>query len=132
MTQQKLLQHIDEMRELLSQTATTEQSLVKNLGDALNNLDQQLLRNVRKVGAEHQARRGVILNELQGLAASVGMFLPPQEAVSPQQIPQQVDYGHQYDGHQYVPAPGDWRQAATNVNIQDELEFHLNGKSPRH
>jgi len=94
MTQQKLLQHINEMRERLSQTASNEQSLVKDLADGLKSLDQQLLQDVRKVAAEHQTRRGVILlNELHALASSVGMFQPPREALSPQQVPQQIDLG---------------------------------------
>jgi cell division septum initiation protein DivIVA len=125
MTQQKLLQHINEMRERLSQTASTEQSLVKDLADGLKNLDQQLLQDVRKVAAEHQTRRAVILNELEALASSVGMFQPPREALSPQQIPQQTDYGHQY-----AATAGDWRQATKNVSFQDEFERHLNGRTP--
>ena len=113
----KLLQHIDEMRARLTQTANTERSLVEDLGDQLNRLDQELLQNIRHVATGHQARRGAILNELQVLAGSIGMFLPPREPVV---TPQQIDYGHQY-----APAVGDWRQATRN--IQDELEFHLNG-----
>ncbi len=127
MAQQKLLQHIEEMRERVSQTAAIEQSLVKDLRDALKELDQRLLQDVHKVAAEHQTRRGGILNELQALAGNIGMFLPAQGGVPAQQIPQQIDYGQQY-----APTAGDWRQATTNLNYQDEFERHLNGKSQRH
>jgi hypothetical protein len=119
----KLLQHIDEMRARLTQTSTSEQSLVKSLGDALNHVDQQLVRDIRKVATEHEARRAVIFNELQALACSIGVFQPPPEmGVVPQQN----------DGHSYFPAVGDWRQATMNLNYQDEFEHHLNGKGPQH
>ncbi len=117
----KLIQHVDEMRERLRQTAITEQSLVRDLADSLKVLDQQLLQDVRNVSAEHQNRRGTILNELHALAGSIGTFRSTQAAAAiPQQIPQQIDYGHQY-------GPGDWRQATQNLSRQEELEFHLNG-----
>ena len=75
----KLLQHIDEVSTSLSQTFTSEQSLVKSLDDALYDLDQRLLREVRKVATEHQARRGAIRKELRALAGSIGMFRPQHE-----------------------------------------------------
>lgn len=119
----KLVQHIDEMRARLTQTSTNEQSLVKSLGDALNHVDQQLVRDIRRVAAEHEARRAVIFNELQALACSIGVFQPPQDMGA---IPQQSD------GHPYFPAVGDWRQATRNLSYQDEFEYHLNGQGPQH
>ena len=99
----KLRQHIDEMRTNVTQTATGEQSLVKSLGDALNHVDQQLLRDLRKVAAEHEARRAVIFNELQALACSIGVFQPPPDVAAIQ---------HQNDFAIVLPcrwrlAPGD-------------------------
>ena len=144
----KLPQHIDEVRASLTETFRNEQSLVKSLGDELNHLDQQLLQGIRQVAADHQIRRETILNALEDLADSIGMFRPQHEdaaaqpAAIPQPvaklqpaavIPEQIDYGQQYDGHQYAITAGDWRQAAKN--IQDELmnglEFHLNGKGSK-
>ena len=121
--------HIEEMRTRLSQMADTERSQVQNLCDALNHIDQLLLQDIRRVGTEHQDRRGAILNELQALAGNMGLFLPTREPVEPA-APQQIDYGHQYTP---PPTSGDWRQATRNVdgefeNIQDELTFHLTGK----
>jgi hypothetical protein len=118
----KLVQHIDEMRARLTQTSTSEQSLVKSLGDALNHVDQQLVRDIRKVATEHEARRAVIFNELQALACSIGVFQPPEDVGA---IPQQ-------NGNPYFPAVGDWRQATMNLNYQDEFEQHLNGTGPQH
>ena len=61
----QLLQHIEEMRVRLSEIASGEQALVQALGDALNRLDQQLLRGVRTITTEHELRRGVVtLNEI--------------------------------------------------------------------
>ena len=118
----KLLQHINDMRASVNHTATGEQSLVKGLGDALSYVDQQLLRDIRKVATEHEARRAVIFNELQALACSIGVFQPPEEVGA---IPQQ-------NGNPYFPAVGDWRQATMNLNYQDEFEQHLNGNGPQH
>jgi len=61
----KLVQHIAEMNNLLIQTTTSEQSLVKALGDALSQVDHQLVRDIRKVALEHQARRAEVFLELQ-------------------------------------------------------------------
>jgi hypothetical protein len=116
----KLLQHIDEMRARLAQTANTERSLVEELGDQLNRLDQELLQNIRNVASGHEARRGTILNELQALAGSIGMVRPAREPVEPVAISQE-------NGHPYAPAGGDWRQATKNLSYHDELEFQLNG-----
>ena len=119
----KLRQHIDEMRASLTQTATGEQSLVKSLGDALNHVDQQLLREIRKAATEHEARRAVIFNELQALACNIGVFQPPPDKGM---IPQQND------GHPYLPTVGDWRQATRNLTYQEEFEAHMNGNGKQH
>ena len=103
----------------------------------MNHLDQQLLQSVRQVAADHQIRRGTILNALEDLADSIGMFRPQHEDALPKPvagsqpvagpptaaaIPEQVDYGYQYS-----PPAGDWRQATKNLSLEDELELHLNG-----
>ena len=116
----KLIQHIDEMRARLSQVAHTERSLVEDLGDQLNRLDQELLQNIRNVATGHETRRGAILNELKALAGSIGTFLPARAPVEPVAISQE-------NGHSYAPAVGDWRQATKNLSYHDELELQLNG-----
>jgi hypothetical protein len=117
----KLIQHIDEMRARLAQTARNERSLVESLGDQLNRLDQEILQGVRNVAAEHEARRTGILNELQALAASIGRFLPARDPVESVTISQ--------DGHPQATAVGDWRQATKNLSYHDELELLLrNGR----
>lgn len=120
----KLLQHIDEMRQRLSEIASNEKVLIKALGDALNRLDQQLLRDVRSITNEHEARREEILGELQTLAAGIGMFRAPLPApdVAQEQLPR---YMPQEPVPQQALAAGDWREATRN--IEDDIEFHLNG-----
>ena len=66
----ELTPHINEMRTKLSQTAEHERSLTQALSNELKRMDEQTLRNVRRIGAEHEARRTGIFNELEALAAS--------------------------------------------------------------
>ena len=111
----KLIQHIDEMRARLAQTAHSERSLVESLGNQLNRLDQEILQNIRNVATGHETRRGAILNELQVLAGSIGAFLPGREPVEPVAISQD-------NGHQHAPVGGDWRQATKNLSYEEELD----------
>lgn len=123
----KLRQHIEEMRARLDEVAHDEEALVKALGDALNRLDEALLRDVRTIASEHEARREQILGELQGLAAGIGMFRAPlPEAPPREELPS-------YMPHNGTPAsisPGDWRQATSNID--EEPVFDLEGLVQRH
>ena len=86
----ELTPHINEMRTKLSQTADHERSLTQALSDELKRMDQETLRSVRSIGAEHEARRAGIFNELQALAASMCTFQParePQAAIQQQAGP---------------------------------------------
>ena len=114
-----LIQQIEEMRIRMNDLATKEQGLVRALGDALARVDQTLLRDVRNIAAEHETRRGAILNELQMLAARMCALHKPREPVA---------------AIEEAPAPSretptpivrgaDWRKAA--ANIQEELAIHL-------
>jgi|SRR5688572_2562864 hypothetical protein len=120
----KLPQHIDELGVVLTQTAKHEQSLVKALADALGKVDDQLMQDIRKVAVQHQARRAEIFLELQALAHTIGAFPTAHE------IPH-VPADNDAQPH-FAAAVGDWRQAALNINYQDELDFHLNGTGPQH
>ena len=46
--------------------------VVEALGIELSRHDQQLLQDIRSVVTEHETRRATILDELQGLARSIG------------------------------------------------------------
>lgn len=158
----KLRQHIEEMRARLDEVAHDEEALVKALGDALNRLDDALLRDVRTIATEHEARREQILGELQTLASGIAMFRPPLEQEPPREelpsyMPQnslhngahnslhgaashngmhaemqngshhgaQHHSAHMGHGEHATVAPGDWRQATSNID--DEPVFDLDG-----
>ena len=112
----KLLQHMDEMSAILTHTTKNEQSLVKALGDALRQVDDELVQDIRNLNTQHQARRAEIFLELQALACSIGLFPTAQE------IPH-VPAANDAHG-EYIPV-GDWRQAAENIKYQDEVDYHL-------
>ncbi len=70
---------VDELRQQLNSAREGEQELVASLREALDQYDQRLLQDVRSLAAEHEARRGAILTELQTLARRMGAFPAPRE-----------------------------------------------------
>lgn len=134
----KLRQHIEEMRARLDEVAHDEEALVKALGDALNRLDEALLRDVRTIASEHEARREQILGELQGLASGIGMFHPPlappaEQEELPSYMPHEHQVTHHHNGHTASVAPGDWRQATSNIDEEPVFELEgLEGLGQRH
>ena len=152
-TMTSLIQQIEAMRTRMNELAAGEQDLVRALGDALTRADQKLLQDVRSVAADHEARRGAILNELQSLAARMGALpRPPQEPYAAlTEAPQRAVRLGGADGAPPRPqepydvltvAPLDlppfempqlargganWRQAAANV--EDAVNYHLKGRA---
>jgi hypothetical protein len=61
-------------------TVADMQTLIQSLGDELGGLDDQLLRDLRGIGSEHEMRREEILRELQVLANSIGFLLCAEPA----------------------------------------------------
>ena len=144
-----LIQQIEEMRTRMNELAAGEQDLVRALGDALSRTDQKLLEDVRSAAADHEARRGAILNELQSLAARMGALPRPREPYAAlTEAPQRAVRTGDADGALSRPqepydaltaAPldfpempqlarrGDWRQAA--ANIEDAVTNHLMGRA---
>lgn len=122
-----LIEQIEEMRQRMNDLAAGEQDLVRALGDALGRADQKLLQDVRAVAEEHEARRGVILKELQSLAARMGALPRPRAPFAAlEEQAQPLDLA----ARETAPAAfrrGDWRQAA--ANIHDELAIALNGRA---
>lgn len=126
----KMIQYVDEMRQRLTEVARTEQTLIRALGEALAQVDQELLADVRDLTLAHEARRVAILEELHTLASRIGAF-PVAQEVAP---------AIEADGRQGVPgappteAPeaaraGDWRQAVSN--IKDDLDTYF-GRGIQH
>lgn len=120
----RMLQYVEEMQARLTEVARNEQTLIRALGEALAQVDQELLADVRDLTLSHEARRVAILQELQCLASRIGAFpaasekaqviaaasapLPAESAVVEVQEP---------------PRAGDWRQAVSN--IKDELDVYF-------
>ncbi|MEQ1576540.1 MAG: hypothetical protein ABL894_02700 [Hyphomicrobium sp.] len=124
----QLNQQIEEMRARLTENAQNEQVLLRALAEALGQVDQQLLTEVRQVTAAHEERRSNILGELQVLASRLCVFSKPlgsdhfrprEQVTSLNSMPGKISPRH---------APGDWRQAASNID--DELDFYLDARAP--
>jgi hypothetical protein len=121
-----LIEQIEEMRSRMNALAAGEQGLVTALGEALARADQKLLQDVRSVAADHEARRGAILSELQSLAARMGALpRPPQEPYAalmetPVNVPPREIAPLARGG-------GDWRQAA--AQIEEVVSHHLKDRA---
>ena len=121
-----LIEQIEEMRSRMNALSAGEQGLVTALGEALARADQKLLQDVRSVAADHEARRGAILSELQSLAARMGALpRPPQEPYAalmetPVNVPPREIAPLARGG-------GDWRQAA--AQIEEVVSYHLKDRA---
>lgn len=125
-----LHQHLEEMRVRLAENSTSELAMVHALADALRRIDEKLLREVRTVTADHEQRRTAILGEMLTLATRL-CALPDHHQPPPR--PASIEQ------HAHIVAadpltmsgmPGDWRQAAKN--IEDDLEYPFSGHLPTH
>lgn len=115
---------IEHMQARLDQIASREQLLIRALDQALADADRKLLDDVRSVAIEHEARRSVILTELQALASRIGAFPAAESQVGrieyesidlpTYEVPENIE---SIDDR---PRGGDWRKAAEN--IPDHLE----------
>lgn len=123
-----LLQQIEAMRAQIHELSSGEQTLVAALGEALIQADQQLLRAVQNLSAEHERRRGMIFRELQALALRMGT-LPLQQG--PIEAPRNDWREPQPAFSSPLPhqmrARSDWQQPA--LVGKDERDYHLNGSS---
>ena len=121
-----LIEQIEEMRSRMNALAAGEQGLVTALGEALARADQKLLQDVRSVAADHEARRGAILSELQSLAARMGALpRPPQEPYAAL-----TETPVNLTPREITPlarGAGDWRQAA--ANIEEVVSYHLKDRA---
>jgi|LNFM01.1.fsa_nt_gb hypothetical protein len=135
----KMLQYVDEMRARLTEVATTEQTLIRALDQALSQVDQELLADVRDLTLAHEARRVAILTELQGLASRIGAFPVTAEPLAAtaagqsqpaiEQVPQPSAQPPPLPGSFEAVRAGDWRQAVSNIN--DDLDTYF-GRTVEH
>ncbi len=135
--------HIEGMHAKLADISNKESLLIAALGEALSLADKKLLDDVRSLTIEHETRRGLILTELQNLAARIGAFpmsedgeesissqghldLPYYESGNPPSDPPEESFEPGVTEMESPGGGGDWRQAA--MNIRDELGYHINGR----
>jgi non-ribosomal peptide synthetase component F len=128
----KMAALVDELRQQLNTVREGEQELVASLREALDQYDQRLLQDVRNLAAEHEARRGAILCELQSLARRMGAFPPPREPhleltdgtppmrATPPALPRTVTA---QNGKLHAVEGGAWREATQR--LQSELEGYF-------
>lgn len=132
----QLSQKLAEMHRRLSETAQEEQALVNALSAALTHVDDKLLTEIRQVTAQHEARRSLIMNELQLLATRLCAFpvaapeprmaMIDDETMHPTMHPAVAGPVNGRATH----APGNWRIAAQN--IQDDLDFYTDPPAASH
>lgn len=130
-TMAQLSQKLAEMHRKLAENTQEEQALVRALNSALNHVDEKLLSEIRHVTAQHEARRTVIMNELQLLATRLCAF-PVAQQGEPLTAIEDENYAPTQNGNRNgaTHAPGNWRIAAQN--IQDDLDFFTDGPQPSH
>lgn len=125
----KMIEYVDDLNARLSEVSSTEQTLIRALDQALSSVDRKLLADVRDLTLAHEARRVVILQELQLLASRIGAFPAPREQQPAIEDGGQVQGGASpADSSRDAMRVGDWRQAVSN--IRDELDDFFNGGSP--
>lgn len=126
-----LSQKLAEMHRRLTENTQEEQALIRALDAALNHVDEKLLSEIRQVTQHHEARRAMIMTELQQLAGRL-CAIPltasePLQAIESDVRPTAIN-GHSNNGNGNgqtngaTHAPGNWRIAAQN--IQDDLDFY--------
>lgn len=131
-----LSQKLAEMHRRLAENTQEEQALIRALNAALNHVDEKLLAEIRQVTSQHEARRVLIMNELQVLAGRLCAFpvtaSEPMAAIETDNHPAQINGHNGHNGHANgtTHAPGNWRIAAQN--IQDDLDFYSDPPSANH
>jgi hypothetical protein len=125
-----MINFVEDMRARLDAIADAEQALVHALAEALSRVDQKLLQDVRSITTEHEARRGVILGELQALASRMGALPAPREPVAEIAYEPAADAAIPVNDPEPEFGRGDWREAANN--IQQELEVFARQRASSH
>jgi hypothetical protein len=128
--------HIEAMQRRLEKMAAREEQLVEALNEALSRADRKLLDDVRAITLEHEARRTIILTELQSLAARVGAFpasARPIETIeyevtderTAEKAGEAAPKAGRNGSDTEAPKGGDWRTATRR--IAEELSLAVNG-----
>ncbi len=141
-----LSQNVEDMLKRLETSSKSELNLIRALAEAIRQVDDQTLRELRNLSLHHELRRETILGELQVLAQRM-CHLPSRPASSIKAAIDRpafaknaavTDVGDEIadalngnaGGHGANGNGADWRQAARN--IQDDLDLAFGPAPPRH
>ena len=117
-----LNQQIEEMRAHVRDLARTERALVKRLGDELRRADDELLKAIRRVSAEHEQRRSLIMVELQELADRARLLPEPGSGRGPP-VPVMQLRDRARPALSLYGAEGP-------LTLEEEVSYHLKGRTP--
>ncbi len=144
-----LSQNVEDLLKKLETNSKSELNLIRALAEAIRQVDDQTLRELRNLSLHHELRRETIVGELQVLAQRM-CHLPVRAAPAKAAIERQAfskkdavtDVADEIaealngsalnaNGHAGPNGHGaDWRQAARN--IQDDLDLAFGAELPRH
>ena len=136
-----LSENVEDLLKRLETNSKSELNLVRALANAIRQVDDQTLRELRHLSLHHELRRETILGELQLLAARMCQ-LPARPASSIRTALEQTSYAARRTTIEPAEREestepearqngADWRQAAKN--IEDELDCAFGPEpAPRH
>lgn len=140
-----LSENVEDLLKRLETSSKSELNLIRALSDAIRQVDDQTLRELRNLSRQHEMRRESILGELQMFASRLCQ-LPARPAASIRVAIDQPAIAQTRHSAETVEAQGapafsgqvaggpngsgaDWRKAAQN--IQDDLDLAF-ATPPRH
>jgi hypothetical protein len=120
---------VDGLLLQLAENSRNELNLMRTLADAIRRADEQMLRDVRSLTAQHEIRREEIFGELQLLASRL-CVIPARARMTT------IDQPPQHQGRVAIEqtppqAAGDWRRATQKIDDEMEITFGAAG-GPRH
>ena len=132
-----LSENVEDLLKRLEGNSKSELNLIRALADAVRQVDDQTLRELRNLSLHHELRRETILGELHLMAARMCQ-LPSRPASSIRAALDQsalVSKRTTIEPSETLKAEAprngaDWRQAAQN--IQDDLDDTFGAAAPRH
>lgn len=132
-----LSDNVEDLLKRLEGNSKSELNLIRALADAVRQVDDQTLRELRNLSLHHELRRETILGELHLMAARMCQ-LPSRPASSIRAALDQSAHlskkttieAAENGDHEGTRNGADWRQAAQN--IQDDLDYTFGAPPPRH
>lgn len=132
-----LSHNVEDMLKRLETHSKSELNLVRALAEAIRQVDDQTLHELRNLSLQHELRRETILGELQLLAARMCQLptrplstikaaiaqppIAPKRAVA--EDAEEADASGPPPETYAQPSGGDWRQAAQNIEHDLDIAF---------